>query len=212
MRAYTRIHTFQGRSTFLTWLLSIARRAVADYYRTRANERIVDSPTCLYRGHAAFNSTPDSVHKCWEARRHIEHCLGCIMQSLPVEQQMTLILCEFYSFSDAEISHLIGRTLSTCKHLLHNGRQTMEHISNGNCAVVKKTGELSKCEPPNTIAPNVIPHSSKDLPQESILSLRTKLLHDVVLLLDAKSGISPPFLEAARQDNRENTATKFNPK
>lgn len=187
MRAYTRIHTFQGRSTFVTWLLSIAHRAVADYYRTRANERIVSSPTGLSTGCTVFNSNPDSVQKRWEVRRHIEHCLGCILQSLPIEQQLTLILCEFYSFSDAEISRLIGRTLGACKHLLHDGRQTMEHISKGGCAVVKKTGELSKCKQQKTIAPDLLLPLSKGLPRQSILSLRAELLQDMVLLLEASA-------------------------
>jgi hypothetical protein len=67
------------------------------------------------------------------------------MKTLTHEQQVALVLCDIYGFSDKASCRMIGKKLGAFKHLLHRSRQLMNLISHESCALVRKTGDFSQC-------------------------------------------------------------------
>ena len=83
-RAYSKLNSFQGGSSFETWLFSIAKHAVAEYYRSSLG------PTILRQDQ--LDTPPDTAEKtlraydhCYEEicdiRNQIRNCLICIMKT-----------------------------------------------------------------------------------------------------------------------------------
>lgn len=187
LKAYTKLDRFQGRSSFRTWLLSIARRAIADYYRMRIDPGIFDRDSVV-NGHAKKASPRtrrNPIREAWEARRLIEHCLGCIIRTLSLEQQLAIILCDIYGFNDKETSRLTGKTLGAFKHMLHDAREIMKHVSQDKCALVGKTGDVSGCKLQSRRSSSSVHDTVKQDSHAPLLSLRTDLLDEIQLSLEA---------------------------
>jgi RNA polymerase sigma-70 factor, ECF subfamily len=148
LRAYLKFDTFEGRSTFRTWLLAIARREIAEYYRSKTISTTIGQyqtsrrqDLACERLAAAERSNDDIL----DMREQIDHCLSCIAQNLPVEEQLALILSEIYGVTDKDGSKKIGKSLAVFKHLLHKSRVMLNLISRDTCAVVKKQGCPPQC-------------------------------------------------------------------
>jgi RNA polymerase sigma-70 factor, ECF subfamily len=142
------LSTFRGDSGFDTWLISITKRAVAEYYRSGLGPTIlrqaqIDAPPV-----AAKKMLPTYDHyleEICDIRNQIRNCLMCMMKTLTHEQQVALVLCDIYGFSDKASCRVIGKKLGAFKHLLHKSRQLMNLISHSSCALIRKTGHFSQC-------------------------------------------------------------------
>jgi RNA polymerase sigma-70 factor, ECF subfamily len=145
-RAYSKLNTFRGDSGFDTWLISIAKRAVAEYFRSSVGEN---------RQHQIY-TPPHTADKTLYTHDHffeeicdihdqIRKCLITMMKTLTHEEQVALVLCDIYGFSDKASCRMIGKKLGAFKHLLHKSRHLMKLISHDTCAVVGKTGAFSQC-------------------------------------------------------------------
>ena len=68
-----------------------------------------------------------------------------MMKTLTHEEQVALVLCDIYGFSDKASARMIGKKLGQFKHLVHKARQLMKMISHDTCALVRKTRNFSQC-------------------------------------------------------------------
>lgn len=149
VRAYLKLNQFDGRSTFRTWLLAIAKRAVADYYRA-GHSLAFDTATrpdaeAYARTQEPFGTLRDSVAEVCDARQQIRHCLTCVKRNLPLEGQVAVILCDIYGFNDGEAARIMGESLGAFKHRLHRARTSMDRVSQVACVLVRKTGDAGAC-------------------------------------------------------------------
>lgn len=147
LRAYLKLQTFEGRSTFRTWLLSIAKREIAQHYRLKINATTINKYQGRRRDLGCERLTV-SEHRnddILDMREQIDHCLACIAQNLSVEEEVAVILSDIYSMTDRESSKLVEKSVATFKHLLHEGRVTLNLISRDTCALVKKQGCPIQC-------------------------------------------------------------------
>jgi RNA polymerase sigma-70 factor, ECF subfamily len=197
-RAYSKLNLFQGGSSFETWLFSIAKHAVAEYYRSSLG------PTILRQDQ--LDTPPDTAEKtlraydhCYEEicdiRNQIRNCLICIMKTLTHEQQLALVLCDIYGFSDKASCRMIGKKLGVFKHLLHKSRQLMNLISHDTCAVVRNTGDFSQCLSCNALHRQMLGTlpfevSSKNSP----LPVPSELLGEIHFLINSNQAYSLFFL------------------
>ena len=92
-----------------------------------------------------------SPHGNFEIREHIAFCFTCIGKSLPIEQQVVLLLKEVYEFKVQEIAEIMGITEGVVKHALHNSRQKMIDIFDRRCSLINKTGICHQCSELNGI-------------------------------------------------------------
>jgi RNA polymerase sigma-70 factor (ECF subfamily) len=81
----------------------------------------------------------------YEIREHTDFCFTCISKTLPIEQQLAIMLKDIYYFSRKEIGQIMDETVGVVKHLLHEGRKTMSEIFDNRCALINKNGACHQC-------------------------------------------------------------------
>ncbi|HTE30372.1 MAG TPA: RNA polymerase sigma factor [Chryseolinea sp.] len=152
------LDTFQNKSSFRTWVFAIASNLAKNSLRSKM--RWTDNVTDLAK--AATLESPHimqgfiqvhqvSPHGAFEIREHIGFCFTCIGKTLPIEQQIALLLKEVYEFKVAEIAEILEETEGVVKHLLFNGRQKMIAVFDKRCSLINKKGICHQCSELNGI-------------------------------------------------------------
>jgi RNA polymerase sigma-70 factor (ECF subfamily) len=158
IKASQKLDTFRGESSVKTWIFTIASNLTKD--NLRAKKRWTENVTDICRAKALEN--PDyfrevmsiqanSTHGQFEVKEHITFCLTCISKSLPLEQQICILLKEIYDFRVSEISMILQTSDAMVKYYLHTSRAKMIHIFDGRCALINKEGTCHQCSELNGI-------------------------------------------------------------
>lgn len=152
IKAMEKLDSFKGQSSLKTWLFAIASNLAKD--NKRAQKRWVENVTDITKEAALSNPTfiqqamnirETSVQGQFEIKEHIAFCFTCIAKSLPLEQQVCLLLKEVYEFKVAEITQILDTTEAMVKYYLHTGRSKMITIFDGRCALINKQGVCHQC-------------------------------------------------------------------
>lgn len=152
VRVFRNLAQFEGRSSFRTWLFAIATSAARDHHRAKQRWP-VDAQD---RARALAESGPETAEEFrrvarlseagrYEIREHIDFCLTCIMKTLPLEQQLAVMLADIYGFTAVEAAEVVGVTLGVFKHLLHDARVTLERVFEHRCALINQAGMCHQC-------------------------------------------------------------------
>ena len=158
VRAVEKIDGFRGQSSLKTWLFAIASNLAKD--NLRARRRWVENVTDIARESALsdrrFLAETMHIHQHspqgqFEIKEHIAFCFTCVAKSLPLEQQISLLLKEVYEFTVNEITHILDTTEAMVKYYLHTGRSKMVNIFEGRCALIHKRGICHQCSELNGI-------------------------------------------------------------
>lgn len=158
LQGLEKLGDFRGESTLKTWLFAIASNKAKNNLKART--RWVEQVTDLSK--EAALSDPDFFKEAmyirhsssqgdFEIREHITFCFTCISKSLPLEQQICLLLKEVYEFKMNEISLILDCSEAMVKYYLHTGRAKMEDIFEGRCALIRKEGVCHQCSELNGI-------------------------------------------------------------
>jgi len=158
IKAFTKIATFNGDSSLKTWVFAIATNLAYDHLRklkrwqADAQDRAADLAIGSEEIRQAFwmvhNTSPAGVY---EMKEHIDYCFTCISKTLPIENQVTLILKDIYDFQIKEICLILGKTEGVIKHLLNDARNIMTDIFEHRCALINKNGVCHQCSHINEI-------------------------------------------------------------
>ena len=158
VKAREKLNTFKGQSSLKTWLFSIASNLAKD--NLRARKRWVENVTDIAKEAARSNQNffqesmfirTTSAQGQFEIKEHIAFCFTCISKTLPLEQQISLLLKEVYEFKVSEIAQILDNTEATIKYYLHTGRTKMINIFEGRCALINKQGICHQCSELNGI-------------------------------------------------------------
>ena len=158
LKAAERIDSFRGESSVRTWIFTISSNLAKD--NLRAKKRWVENVTDICKARAmadsnyfngALNIQATSPHGQFEIKEHITFCLTCISKSLPLEQQICILLKEVYDFKVAEISQILTTTDAMVKYYLHTGRSKMINVFEGRCALINKEGICHQCSELNGV-------------------------------------------------------------
>lgn len=206
IKAASNIATFKGQSSLKTWLFAIASNLAKD--NLRGKTRWVENVTDITREAALSNRgflqemmqiRMTSPQGNFEIREHITFCFTCISKSLPLEQQITLLLKEVYEFKVSEIAEIIDNTEAMVKYYLHTARTKMTTIFQGRCALINKEGTCHQCSELNGI------FNPKQKAQEEIVKIemaREAETKDKEHLFDLRMKIVQaidPFLSGASE-------------
>jgi RNA polymerase sigma-70 factor, ECF subfamily len=185
--------TFKGQSSVKTWLFAIASNLAKD--NLRAKKRWTENVTDICKARAlanpeyfpeVMNIQATSPHGQFEIKEHITFCLTCISKSLPLEQQICLLLKEVYDFKVLEIATILQITEAMVKYHLHTARQKMIQVFDNRCALINKEGTCHQCSELNGI------FNPKQSFQEEIIKIemaRTLEKGDKEHLLDLRMQI-----------------------
>lgn len=158
LKALDKLDTFRGDSSLKTWLFTIASNLAKD--NLRAQKRWTEDVTDITKEAAlgnkkffeeAMNIRMTSPHGEYEAKEHIAFCFTCISKSLPLEQQLCVLLKEVYECKVSEITIILDTTEAMVKYYLHTGRSKMIHVFDGRCALINKNGVCHQCSELNGI-------------------------------------------------------------
>ena len=114
VKAHSKIDTFKGDSSLKTWVFAIASNLARDLLR--AKKRWPENVTDICK-EAALNNQEFFGHAMhirqtlpqgnFEIKEHIAFCFTCVSKSLPIEQQLALLLKEVYEFKVKEIAQVL---------------------------------------------------------------------------------------------------------
>jgi RNA polymerase sigma-70 factor, ECF subfamily len=205
IKASENISTFESKSSLKTWVFSIAANHTKNFLRSKkrwtdnvtdiGKEAALSSPNFMQRiGEVSQNST----HGAFVLQEHINFCFTCIGKTLPIEQQIVILLKEIYGFKVSEISEITGETKGGVKHTLSNGRQTMISIFEKRCSLVNKKGICHQCSELNGIF-NPHHETQKELMKIDMVKKANKRSQDVLFDLRTKivKAIDPYDTEGA---------------
>lgn len=199
IKAFDKIASFRGDSSkFKSWVFSIATNLCLNYlkrksrWEVRAQENARDNmegKTEDERG-AFFGQLMQMPYSAYEIKEHIDFCYTCVSQTLPFEQQLTLILKEVYQFRVREIGDICGFTLGQTKHHLLDARNRMKEIYDHKCSLINKTGTCYQCsELQGKLNPKKdkyrevmkieMARQSEELDRDELYLLRAKLIQQI---------------------------------
>lgn len=152
LKVNNKIHLFKGKSSFKTWVFSIATNLAVDNKRVKQRWRLDIQDDCktaaqenkVYHDRIV-NAFECQTEKVFEIEEHINFCFTCIAKNLKLEKQIALILKEIYHFKRNEIAEILGKTEGIVKHLLFDGRKEMQEKYNYRCAIINKNGICYQC-------------------------------------------------------------------
>ncbi|MET3878796.1 sigma-70 family RNA polymerase sigma factor [Chitinophaga sp. OAE865] len=158
IRAFTRISTFNRDSSLKTWVFRIATNLAYDHLRKQkrwqpdAQDRAADLAIASEEIRQVFWMVHEtSPAGAYEMKEHIDYCFTCISKTLPIENQVALILKNIYDFQVREICMILEKTEGVIKHLLNDARNTMTDIFEHRCALINKNGVCHQCSHINEI-------------------------------------------------------------
>lgn len=158
IKAQRNIAGFKGESSVKTWLFAIAQNIARDHLRSlkRWPEEVGDickdaamNDPDFFREAMTIRHT--SAQGQFEIREHIAFCFTCVSRSLPLEQQLALMLKEVYEFQVSEIAEIMQNTDAMVKYWLHTGRGKMIQVFDKRCALINKEGVCHQCTELNGI-------------------------------------------------------------
>ena len=158
IKAFTKISGFNQDSSLKTWVFQIATNLAYDHLRklkrwqVDAQDRGADLAISSDEVRKVFWTAHDTSNAgAYEMREHIDFCFTCISKTLPIENQVALILKDVYDFAVKEICLILGKTEGVIKHLLNDARSTMTDIFEHRCALINKNGVCHQCSHINEI-------------------------------------------------------------
>lgn len=223
IKAFTRIGSFNSESSLKTWVFSIATNLAYDHLRklkrwqTDAQDRGADLAIGTEEVRKAFWIAHDtSPAGAYEMREHIDFCFTCISKTLPIENQIALILKDIYDFQVKEISLILGKTEGVVKHLLNDARNIMTDIFEHRCALINKNGICHQCSHINEIfnpkhdqqaelMKLELVKASKKYNREELFALRTLLVKSIDPLHASGTDLHESIMNCVRTAIGERT-------
>ncbi len=172
IKAFTHLSTFNQEASLKTWVFKIATNLAYDHLRKvkRWQPDAQDRAADLAIGSDDFKQAFWRIHDmspsgAYEMREHIDYCFTCISKTLPIENQIALILKNIYDFQVKEIGLILEKTEGVIKHLLNDARNTMTDIYEHRCALINQNGVCHQCSHINEV------FNPKQNQQEALMKL-----------------------------------------
>ena len=128
IKAYQALPGFRGDSSFSTWLLHIVANVSRDELRRRRRAPItsLDAPSPgnggeLPRPAVDQSAGPDAAYEAKESGEFIQK----LIDSLPVEYRLTLVMRDIQGFSYEEIAQQLECSVGTVKSRLNRARSIL---------------------------------------------------------------------------------------
>jgi RNA polymerase sigma-70 factor, ECF subfamily len=158
IKAFSKLASFNQESSLKTWVFKIATNLAYDHlgklkrWGADAQDRAADLAIGSEEIRQVFWMVHDtSAAGTYEMKEHIDYCFTCISKTLPIENQVALILKNIYDFGVKEIGLILDKTEGVVKHLLNDARTTMTDIFEHRCALINKDGVCHQCSHINEI-------------------------------------------------------------
>ena len=217
IKAHAKLNTFRGESSLKTWVFSIASNLARDLLRAR--KRWPENMTDICREEVlgnrqffqeALHIRETSPQGNFEIKEHIAFCFTCVSRSLPLEQQLALLLKEVYDFPVKEIAQILDQTDAMVKYYLHTSRSKMIDIFDHRCSLINKQGICHQCTELNGIfnpkqkaqeelVKIEMAKDAENKSKEELFDLRMKILQELDPFKSGAAELQLHHLEHNRQ-------------
>jgi RNA polymerase sigma-70 factor (ECF subfamily) len=138
IKAFKKLRSFRGSSSFYTWLYRITVNMAIDHARKKRqmvsvnyDDRLLEQPPAEGAPRDGRRVNPLEVLK----RQELNTTIMSAIMELPEEQRATVILRELEDLSYAEIASVLGCSIGTVMSRLHYGRKKLRQKLSGYLAV-----------------------------------------------------------------------------
>lgn len=152
IRVFKNIDSFKRKSTFKTWVFSIATNLSKDNLKARERwgEDWMDLVKDAHIADEKLLAKKFEVSKTAEFGKfvmseHINYCFNCVSKSLTLMNQICLLLKEVYAFKISEIMLITDLSEGKVKHAIADSRSDMVRIFDNKCALINKEGVCHQC-------------------------------------------------------------------
>ena len=139
LRVHQGLPTFGGRSSFKTWVFSIARRVAADYYRQPGRKaRMVELDEELF-----------DIGLATDERMVVDEMNECVRQvikSLPDSYREALGLHEIEGLSAEQTAEGCDCTVATAKIRIHRARLRLKKALENQCEFYRDSESILRCD------------------------------------------------------------------
>lgn len=213
LRVVEKIDSFRGNSSFKTWVFSIATNLAKNSLKRQQRwvENAQDYGAILHvksQKHweafqEVFESTPEQEY---EVNEHLVYCFNCLNKTLPIEQEICLLLKEVYDFKVQEIIEITGLSEGKVKHAIANARKKLTEIFSKRCAIVNQKGVCHQCSeltgilnPKQNIQEKInqlkLSKEKQTADHERLLDIRLEMVKSIDPLHSKNSIVTTYFLE-----------------
>ena len=213
IKAFDKIATLKDHSSFKSWVFTIATRITID--AQKRNRRWQSSILDDAKEIAALNKDIRdylkniSLESRFDLKEHIDFCFTCISKTLPIEQQVSLLLKDIYEFKVKEIANILNKGEAAVKHYIRLARKSMTEIFDHRCALVNKKGMCHQCSElnhwlnpkQNTQAELIrleIYNQKKSKDKKSLFKIREHLIKEMNPLKSEGANIREAFFQLHR--------------
>ena len=217
VKAFDKIANFKGTSSFKTWVFTIATNLAYDQLKKQKrwlpdaqdkSKALAISNESIGRAFHMVNNA--GGENTYEMKEHIDFCFTCISKSLPIENQVALILKDIYDFSVNDICLILKKSEGVIKHLLIDARKTMTEIFDHRCALINKNGVCNQCSELNGIfnpkqnqqvalMKLELVKASKRFNREELFQLRTTLVKAIDPIRGKGADLQDIIMKCTRQ-------------
>jgi RNA polymerase sigma-70 factor (ECF subfamily) len=124
VKALTHLQSFQGRSTFKTWLMRVVSNAALDLGRQRGRRELVTLEGAPAEGNGGPPSAVVDPARGLE-QADLRRLLQQALQSLPEAQRRTFVLHADGGLSYREVAEVLGISIGTVMSRLYYARQRL---------------------------------------------------------------------------------------
>ena len=217
IQSFSRLGTFDGRCSVRTWLFAIATHMAREQPRVKARWPVeaqdkakalaaadLEIPELLYRTHW------ESPRARYEMREHVDFCFTCMLKTLALDEHITLVLCDIYTFTADEAAEVLGRSVDVVASLLHAARTTMRHIFEQRCSLINQQGACHQCTELNglfnphqaesqELAKLDLVRAAQEPASQDLSTLRTTLVSSIDPLNAAGTNLHEVMMRVVRQ-------------
>jgi RNA polymerase sigma-70 factor, ECF subfamily len=219
IRVSEKIETFEARSSFKTWVFTIATNLAKDNKRVKNRWEIDAQDKCKNAAAAnlayqdrMMSAYNNQLEKQFDIKEHINFCFTCIAKNLSLEKQITIVLKEIYDFKRTEIAEILGISEGVVKHLLFDGRKELQEKYQNRCALINKNGVCYQCSQLNNYfqkdnsATNKIAQLGLDGSNntEQNLDKRFELINKINPLTSNGANLEDTILQILRETIKDN--------
>jgi RNA polymerase sigma-70 factor (ECF subfamily) len=219
IRVSEKIETFEARSSFKTWVFTIATNLAKDNKRVKNRWEIDAQDKCKNAAAAnlayqdrMMSAYNNQLEKQFDIKEHINFCFTCIAKNLSLEKQITIVLKEIYDFKRTEIAEILGISEGVVKHLLFDGRKELQEKYQNRCALINKNGVCYQCSQLNNYfqkdnsATNKIAQLGLDSSNntEQNLDKRFELINKINPLTSNGANLEDTILQILRETIKDN--------
>ena len=142
---------FRGESQLSTWIYRIATNAALDHHRKPSSRRAaktVDIPDedDLSSEERMLLQDRAPLHDTALIRKDMNECIRGLVNDLPDNYRIVLMLGDLEGFTNAEIADILGLSLNTVKIRMHRARRHLKQAMDTACHLYQDERNELSCD------------------------------------------------------------------